>query len=160
MRNTAFVNTANAIINSVREELTEERDKVFKRIDETKTSILNALTSTSASDTSTSDDSTSVSSLTEKANSTITTNDKIQIEILKLLKEIQTDMKTCKPTGNDDNKKGKKRPKRRTDTRFYCWSCGAWNHKSKDCRRKKEGHRDDATFEDKKGGSTYYCPRK
>ena len=72
-------------------------------------------------------------------------------------------MKHTKPQSEQDNgNEGRKRRrvKKRTDTRFYCWSCGAWNHCSKDCQRKKEGHQDDATFEDKKGGSTYYCNGK
>jgi len=45
----------------------------------------------------------------------------------------------------------------RYDTSKYCSSCGAWNHNSKDCFRKGPNHNDNATFENKMGGSTYYC---
>ena len=158
MRNAAFTNTANSIITSVREELNGEREKVFQRIDATEASIINALTASSGSESTEED---TVSTLTEKAN--VTTQDKVQLEILKLLKEIRSDIVANKPTADNNNEKNprwKKRPYKRTDTRFYCWSCGAWNHKSKDCKRKKEGHRDEATFENKLGGSTYYCSGK
>ena len=159
MRNTAFANTANSIINSVREELNGEREKVFQRIDEKYSSIPNELTATS-DESSTSDEASKMSDITERANST--TQDKIHFEILKLLKEIQTDMKISTACYDDDdgNSRKKKRTRKRTDTRFYYWSCGAWNHKSKDCKRKKDGHKDEATFENKLGGSTYYCTGK
>ena len=39
----------------------------------------------------------------------------------------------------------------------YCWSCGATNHPSKFCRFKKDGHKDEATFSKRIGGSTEYC---
>jgi len=45
----------------------------------------------------------------------------------------------------------------RYDTSKYCSSCGAWNHISKDCFRKGPNHNDNATFDNKMGGSTYYC---
>ena len=35
--------------------------------------------------------------------------------------------------------------------------CGAGNHQSKKCKKKKRGHKDDATFSNKLGGSTVYC---
>ena len=156
MRNATFTNTANSIINSLRSELDDERNKVFQRIDDTEASILNALTATSGSESEASAADTA-STLTEHANST--TQDKVNIEILKLLKEIHMDMKNSKPT-TDPNEPKRKRTRRRTDTRFYCWSCGAWNHKSKDCKRKKDGYKDDATFDNKMGSSTYYCAGK
>ena len=45
----------------------------------------------------------------------------------------------------------------RTNTSKYCWSHGAYAHTSQQCRSKKSGHRDDATFTNKLGGSTVYC---
>ena len=38
----------------------------------------------------------------------------------------------------------------------YCWTHGACSHWGKDCRNKKPGHSDDATFNDRKGDSTAY----
>ena len=46
--------------------------------------------------------------------------------------------------------------RQRTKTNKYCWSHGACAHTSSECRSKKPGHRDDATFRDKKGGCTDY----
>ena len=48
----------------------------------------------------------------------------------------------------------------RTDTSKYCWTHGACNHPSWFCKNPKENHRYEATFENKLGGSTYYCPKK
>ena len=48
MKNSSFVNTANAItvsvIESVKEELNDDQTRVFQRLNETESSILNALT--------------------------------------------------------------------------------------------------------------------
>ena len=174
MKNSSFSNTANAItasvIESVREELNDDRSRVFQRLDETESSILNALTVTPrTSNTSiVTDDESTTSTITEKVNATV--SDKIQLEILKLLKDIQQDMTNNKQQntsgnqlqGNSDgrhqggNGRRKKR-KKRLDTSKYCWSCGAWNHLSINCRFKKDGHKDNATFNNKMNGSTYYC---
>ena len=39
----------------------------------------------------------------------------------------------------------------------YCWSHGCCGHWGRHCRNKKEGHRDDATFRNRKGGSNKGC---
>ena len=39
----------------------------------------------------------------------------------------------------------------------YCWSHGACAHPSAECKAKRPGHIDSATFENKQGGSTAYC---
>ena len=36
----------------------------------------------------------------------------------------------------------------------YCFTHGACNHHSKDCSSKREDHQDDATFDNRMGGST------
>lgn len=89
MKNTNFSNAANAItstvIDTVWAQLSDDRDRVFQRLDETKTSILNALTASSASaysQSSDADDDTSFSGLTQKANAT--KSDTVQLEILKI----------------------------------------------------------------------------
>ena len=116
MKNSTFANTANAItstvINTVRAELNEEREKVFERLDETESSILNALVATSVSGLSSTDksidDTSSISDITGKANAT--TGSTVQLEILKILKTIQEDMKECHDDGGDkDNGGGKKK---------------------------------------------------
>ncbi len=40
----------------------------------------------------------------------------------------------------------------------YCWSHGGCGHHGRSCRDKQPGHQDDATFENKMGGSTANCP--
>lgn len=159
MKNTNFTHTANAItanvINKVSEELTAEPEKVFSRITESENSIINAISTVTP--TNSSDDISAMSSdKNEKAN--ITMADKVQLEILKLLKDIKSDMLKCTPATEDDGTKnpgGQKR--RRRDIQFYYWTHGGGNHKSKDCHNKKDGHQDDATFQNKMGGSTLYC---
>ena len=44
----------------------------------------------------------------------------------------------------------------RTNISNYCWSHGACAHTSQQCRSKKPGHRNEATFTNKLGGSTAY----
>ena len=42
-------------------------------------------------------------------------------------------------------------------TNRYCWTHGGCSHLSKDCRFKANGHKDNATFRNKMGGSTKFC---
>ena len=46
---------------------------------------------------------------------------------------------------------------RRTNISRYCWTHGACAHDSKNCRNKADGHRNNATFQNKLGGSTRFC---
>ena len=47
------------------------------------------------------------------------------------------------------------KPKRKRK-KYYCWSYGVnINYKRDNCRNKKVGHKDNATEENKMGGSTY-----
>ena len=106
-----------------------------------------------------------------------TTNDAVQLQIVQLLQQLQQDMKTCintnnNPTvpnnpGNNNNNNTRPRRNRKTPdnhnygrrvTTQYCWTHGGCNHVSKDCRTKAAGHCDDATFENRMGGSNAYCP--
>ena len=41
---------------------------------------------------------------------------------------------------------------------LYCWSHGGCGHRGNRCRDKLPGHQDDATFENKMGGSCVNCP--
>ena len=60
-------------------------------------------------------------------------------------------------TGNNQYRPGKKR--KRTVSK-YCWTHGACAHSSRECRSKATGHKDDATFENRMGGSTRFLPRE
>jgi len=92
LKNTIFTNTASSIINSFRTGLSEDKDKVFRRIDATESSILNAITSTSGSSNDEGSmgenrsEGSFVLDLTKRFNAT--TSDKVQLEILKLLQKI------------------------------------------------------------------------
>ena len=92
--------------------------------------------------------------------------DNTQLEILKLLREIQMEMKRTntqqKRPNQPQNVQYQKTPDdqvepKRWVKKHYCWTHGASNHKSKNCRTKAQGHQDLATFEDKMGGSKAYC---
>ena len=93
---------------------------------------------------------TPMSSLSPTANSA--TSD----ELLKLVLQLQNQLLTTKPP-IDEPPKPPKRPFVRNQTDKYCWSHGACGHDGKDCRNKKPGHRDEATFANRLGGSTFFC---
>ena len=46
----------------------------------------------------------------------------------------------------------------RNNVSEYCWTHGACAHKSSDCRNKADGHKNNATFTNKMGGSCAFCP--
>ena len=47
--------------------------------------------------------------------------------------------------------------RKRFKTSKYCWSHGACAYSSENCRNKKDGHKDTATFANKMGGSVDFC---
>ena len=94
---------------------------------------------------------------TEHANFTRTTQDDKSSEILLFLKKLQDEVQALKLSNNKNSSTLRKR--KRTDQ--YCWSHGACAHQSKDCKQsyRKNGHKEDATFANKQGGSTLYCQK-
>ena len=103
-----------------------------------------------------------------------TSSDAIQLQMIQLLQQTQQDMKTCLiATTNQHNntsspapptpqpKRYRKTPDNctffRRLTEKYCWTHGGCNHFGKDCKTKAPGHKDDATLENKMGGSKAYC---
>ena len=46
---------------------------------------------------------------------------------------------------------------RQRNTAIYCWTHGGSGHTSADCFTKAQGHQNNATFEEKMGGSTKNC---
>ena len=69
-------------------------------------------------------------------------------ELLRLIQQLQQQLNTQPPE--------KPKSSKRVVT-HYCWTHGACAHPSHLCRNKKEGHRDDATLDNKLGGSVYFC---
>ena len=94
--------------------------------------------------------SSSPSSLSPSANSV--TNE----SLLQLILQLQQQMITMQ---NPQQQTTQKRSKQfiRNHTDHYCWTHGACGHDSKDCKNKKDGHQDHATFTNKMGGSQSFC---
>lgn len=74
----------------------------------------------------------------------------------------------CKPVPKSGGKRpprndlpnGERSVRRYPGSKAYCWSCGydlSEDHTSATCKWKKPGHKDNATFENKMGGSTRNC---
>ena len=61
-----------------------------------------------------------------------------------------------RPNKLTDNDGGGSYRKRRNISK-YCWSHGACAHTSRDCNNKRSGHKDNASFSNKLGGSTRFC---
>ena len=61
------------------------------------------------------------------------------------------------PASNRNNSSNNNNNRRRKNTSKYCWSHGACAHDSASCQAKKQGHQDNATFDNKMNGSTAYC---
>ena len=77
--------------------------------------------------------------------------------LLEQMKQMQETMMQMQQQLKDKPPPKNRRQITRRNVSKYCWSHGACSHTSATCNNKKDGHKNDATFEDKKGGSTYYC---
>ena len=92
-----------------------------------------------------------------------------QDNLLKMVKDLQEQVSQLtiaqserspypNPRGPSTTRGSGGRPLRpRRNVSHYCWTQGACAL-SKDCNFKAPGHKVDATFTNKMGGSTYYCP--
>ena len=58
---------------------------------------------------------------------------------------------------DEDGKRTTRKKRGRWDVSQYCWSCGAGNHGSGTCTKKKPGHKNNATFRNMMGGCTDFC---
>ena len=97
--------------------------------------------------------------------------DPVQVEMLKILQQMQQSMWTqaqvSQQTSSNTTRQNRRTPRktpdgasyprRQTDT--YCWTHGGSNHSSQACQRKAPGHQDEATFENRMGGSNAYCKK-
>ena len=110
-----------------------------------------------------------VQSNNQAAYSTMQT-DNTQLEILRVLQELRTDMHNMRQSNSARNKERnvqrnngpfKKTPdeagQKRTNISKYCWTHGACAHGSAECPWKAPGHQASATFENKMGGSCARC---
>ena len=58
---------------------------------------------------------------------------------------------------NNNGRNGGGRFRYRRNTNCYCWTHGACTHHGRDCRNQAEGHKSDATFNNRLDGSDRYC---
>ena len=50
-------------------------------------------------------------------------------------------------------------PRSKKKPRKYCWTHGWCAHAGAECNMKAEGHKDEATLQDRMGGSNRFCPQ-
>ena len=102
-------------------------------------------------------ETTPTSSVANSATSTVSdvTMHTIQQQ-MQMMQQLLNQMATQQISNNSTNStRGNTNTCRRNpNQRFYCWRHGACNHPSRECRNKSEGHQDEATFENRMGGST------
>ena len=73
-------------------------------------------------------------------------------ELLHLINELKAQMATLQtPTPSPPSGRPGTSFRPRRNTSSYCWSHGACAHKGADCRIKRPGHKDEATFSNKMG---------
>jgi len=97
-------------------------------------------------------------------------NNQVQLEILRLLKEIRTDLQKkpsrrgatpASPQTRTCPKMERKCPdnggKLRRNITKYCWTHGAGGHTGQECPNRAPGHKETATFQNKMDGSKARC---
>ena len=77
-------------------------------------------------------------------------NDETNRAIIELLRTLTQDVRDLRSRPANPNA-------RRSNRIHYCWTHGMCNHKSNECRNKRDGHKDDATKTNKMGGSNRGC---
>ena len=153
MQNTHYQQQANMIsdiLAAVNKKSEEDKAQIIQLVDDAKSSILSAV-STVPSIHMLANEVTSEITPPSAPSVNITQQDQIQLKILQILERIdkKLDNNTTSSTASP------KRKRRVMDC--YCWTHGAGNHTSTDCRNKREGHKDNATFSNRMGGSKSYC---
>ena len=105
--------------------------------------------------------------ITPSVNATV--NNQVTLEVLQLLKDLKSDTGhkrknmnadsevEQKQTGFTDLNRSSKRV--RYNITKYCYSHGVCGHESKEYKYKKDGHKNNATFTHKIGGSTEFCQK-
>jgi len=143
---------ANALAQRIQEQL-QERDSHMMALLQN----IPSLTTSSSTSSSEEDYQEQPSPPTHAANSLV---DSTQLEILKLLRRIQLDMRaqqSAQPTYRPRVLKATKTPDDAKPNRRYkgkyCWTHGACGHSSANCKDKAPGHKDGATKDNKMDGS-------
>ena len=156
MRNTAF-HQAHQVAHDLSRDFTHTRDEIM--------AAMNTVTMMQDKSNAYYDDTTETSPpVTDKPASSMnaTINQNVLLALKQLLKdELQQQLKSNQGDRRNDygngGRKNNTRKRQRRNVSKYCWTHGACSHEGKDCENKNSGHKDDATFQNKKGGSTYFC---
>ena len=155
----------NMIANDIRDEFTLTRTELANLI-----VTLNADSSqvTPITAPSTVSDAATSCIPTQRNNKTLATASETSthLEMLKLLRSTQQELtKLNNPSTRTTNcppRSAKKTPDNPTFTRkvtnMYCWTHGGCAHKSSKCNFKAPGDKNEATFDNKLGGSKGFCP--
>ena len=76
--------------------------------------------------------------------------------LLTTIQDLKKEITTLKGSRNNTINK-EINPRTGKPWRRYCWTHGCCTHGSKDCTNKAAGHKDDATFKNRQGGSNKNC---
>ena len=96
-------------------------------------------------------------------NATMSTGQEQMLQLLRELRDAQIANNTSQSsrTRDQSSRVNRKTPDdanfNRVDTSNYCHTHGACNHKSSECNRKAPGHKNNATRENRRGGSNAFC---
>ena len=77
-------------------------------------------------------------------------------ELMEMLTSLQAEVKLLKNNKSNTNTSNDATINPKTGRKFrrYCWWCGTYPQWGRTCDNEKPGHVKDATFKDRKGGST------
>ena len=92
------------------------------------------------------------------------TSNNFNQEFLSTLQALQLQIQNLNSSNGGGNRNrngggnnGRSTSRRRRNVSKYCWTNGACSHTSSECNNKAPGHKNEAIFENKLGGSTNYC---
>lgn len=161
MENTAFQQANLAMQQEVRRDFESMRDEVVNSI--------NLMAETIETRNETTPPPPATTSTAPSVNNTTNTNNMNLQELLQAFTSLTSTVTALEsrlaqnqpPTNITRGPGGPNRRQRNGGYRkimdHYCWTHGACNHRSRDCRQPREGHKVDATFDNKMNGSTYFC---
>ena len=78
-------------------------------------------------------------------------------EFIQILTSLQAKVDVLSNPGAPKYSKGTTSLVTQRELKRYCWSCGCCPHWGRFCGKKKNGHKDEATFKNRMGGSNEKC---
>ena len=104
-------------------------------------------------------DTDSSSSIATDSINSVTTNSTLAT-ILSSMKSLEQEihrLKSTRPAPTASTNSSSINPRTGKPWKRYCWTCGCCPHSSRHCPIKAQGHQDDASFANRKGGSNKDC---